>query len=241
VKTLLLCGVSDLLSQHLAYQLSRDGHRLLVTGSNLEMLQSLDAALCQSELHRYANVTAPRDTATWVNEQHIGLDGAALLLPPPEASTSLLVPWTFNLRQVEQLVFGPIELLRELIPQLRRGKKPKRVLIVLPWNTPALRANPATALATSLWRTALPQLTKEVERDGVQLNVYFTTPVDEPAPDAPPSLGTSGSIGPDVDDSGPPSAIVPCETARLAAGWFSSAFAPLFNQFLEHPTCGTQP
>jgi hypothetical protein len=238
VKTLLLCGVSDLLSQHLAYQLSRDGHRLLVTGPDIDVLQSLDAALCQSELHRYGTVMAPREIAEWVNEQHIGLDGAALVLPPPESGTSLLVPQSFNVRQVQQLVFGPIEILRELVPQLRRGKKPKRVLIVLPWNTPALLANPATALSTNLWRTALPQLTKELERDGVQLNVYLTNPVAEPPPVPSNPVSTSTLTRPDTNDSEAPTAIVPCETARVAAGWFSSAFSALFNQFIEHPTLG---
>lgn len=206
----------------------------------MDALQTLDAALCQSELHRHAAVTTPREIASWVNEQHIGLDGVALVLPAPEASTSLLVPLSFNLRQAEQLVFSSIELLRELLPQLRRGKKPKRILAVLPWNTPTLLAAPATTLAINLWRTALPQLTKELERDGVQLNVYLTTPVEELSPDASTPRLTSASSANDADDSGAPSPIVPCETARVAARWFSDALLPLFNQFIEHPNCGTR-
>lgn len=122
----------------------------------MDALQTLDAALCQSELHRHAAVTTPREIASWVNEQHIGLDGVALVLPAPEASTSLLVPLSFNLRQAEQLVFSSIELLRELLPQLRRGKKPKRILAVLPWNTPTLLAGaaPIDQRAGARWRTA---------------------------------------------------------------------------------------
>lgn len=228
MKTLLLWGVDDTLSRHLTYQLSVDGHRLLVTGADLDKLQELDAALCQSELHRFATTCAPRAVAEWVNEQHVGLDGAVLFVPPPEPGPALLVPITANLRRVERGVFVVIELLRELVPQLRRGKRPKRVLVVLPWDTDVGTVH--TAPLVNLWRTLIGQLADELAPEGVHLNVLLTSP----APSDP--TGATPAPFPEEDAEGVGrTTIVPCDNAVFAAGWFSPALSPLSGQFLHHP------
>jgi hypothetical protein len=244
VKTLLLWGVGDLLSQHLAYQLSLAGHRLLLAGSDFDKLQELDGALCQCELHRFTALMAPREVSQWVGEQHVGLDGVVLLAPDPEPNPSLLIPSTANLRQMERSVFAPIELLRELLPQLRRGRRPKRGLIILPWNAPTLATSATVELAAHLWRAALPRLSAELNRDGVQLNVLFTAPADSCAALDEAPIDTSASSGTHVSHAersdaeeagGAPRTITPCETALFAAEWFGAALAPLTSQFIEHP------
>ncbi len=240
MKTLLLWGVGDLLSQHLAYQLSLVGNRLLLAGADFDKLQELDVALCQCELHRFTAVTAPREVSQWVGEQHVGLDGIILFPPEPEPNPSLLVPSTANLRQIERSVFAPIELLRELLPQLRRGKRPKRGLVILPWNTPIFTTSAAVELAAHLWRAALPRLSSELHRDGIQLNVLFTAPADSgAAPDETPASSRPQASHPERSDAeetgGAPRTITPSETAMFAAEWFGAALAPLTSQFIEHP------
>lgn len=230
MKTLLLWGVDDTLSRHLTYQLSIDGHRLLVTGADLDKLQELDAALCQSEVHRFATTLPPRAVSEWVSEQHLGLDGAVLFVPPPEPGPALLAPITANLRRVERSVFVVIELLRELVPQLRRGKRPKRVLVVLPWDTDVGTVH--TTPLVNLWRTLIGQLAEELSQEGVHINVLLTSPAPSDAVNVPP---TSGPI-PDEDTEGAGrTTIVPCDNAVFAAGWFSPALSPLSGQFLHHP------
>lgn len=232
MKTLLLWGVETTLAQHIAYQLSLDGHRLLVTGSDFDNLQELDVALCQSELHRFRAQVAPRAVADWVSQQHIGLDGAVLFPPAPEPG-ALLTPLTANLRRADHAVFGAIELLRELVPQLRRGKRPKRVLIVIAWDN--VTPSPHISALVNLWQHLLGPLNGELEPDGVQVNVLHTSA------EVPPLCRTPSASNPPPSglDEEPPSngrtPIVPCENAVFAARWFSVALSPLSGQFVQHP------
>lgn len=230
MKTLLLWGVDDTLSRHLTYQLSVDGHRLLVTGADLDKLQELDAALCQSELHRFATTLAPRAVSEWVSEQHVGLDGGVLFVPPPEPGPALLTPITANLRRVERSVYVPIELLRELVPQLRRGKRPKRVLVVLPWDTDVATVH--TTPLVNLWRTLIGQLAEELGQEGIHINVLLTAPCPS-APEVALSPATGPIPGEDAEGASR-TTIVPCDNAVFAAGWFSAALSPLSGQFLHH-------
>lgn len=236
MKTLLLWGFRGSLSEELAYQLSLDGHRLLLSGGEFHQLQELDCALCQNELHRFTTVNAPRDVAHWVGEQHLGLDGIILLPPEPVPSVSLLVPLTVNSRNTTRAVFEPIELLRELLPQLRRGKRPKRVLVLLPWNTPNIATSASLASTVDAWRAAVPWLCRELERDRVALNVLFAPPGPTELPLAPhDKIPASTGAAVESEEQLPTRRISPSETARFAAAWFSTPFAPLSGQFIEHP------
>lgn len=235
MKTLLLWGLRSSISEEVAYQLSLDGHRLLLSGEDAAQLEELDLALCQNELHRFTAVTPPRDVAHWVSEQHVGLDGVVLFPPEPEPTASLLVPLTVNSRNVTRTVLEPIELVREVLPQLRRGKRPKRILVLLPWNTPDGARSASLATTLDAWRSALPWLCRELDRDRVVLNVLFAAP-DCPELPSPPDEGPPTSLGSAAaSDEQELRRISPSETARFAAAWFSPALAPLSGHFLEHP------
>ncbi len=235
MKTLLLWGVETHLARDLAYQLSVNGHRLLVTGADFDKLQELDATLCQSELHRVGALVVPRAVAEWVSEQHLGLDGVVVFPPSPEPG-ALLTPLTANLRRVERSVLTVVELLRELVPQLRRGKRPKRVLVVLEWDTGL--PNPHVESLVNLWQTLVTALADELSHEGVQLNVLYTSPDEvEPAP----TLGAEITPAPratraEEETAAPePTVTNPSATAVFAAGWFSEALSALNGQFVHHP------
>lgn len=235
MKTLLLWGVDTILSQHITYQLSVNGHRLLATGPNFDNLQELDVALCQPELHRFSTALAPRSVAEWVSEQHIGLDGVVLFPPPPEPGT-LLTPLTANLRRAERSVYAPVELLRELVPQLRRGKRPKRVLVVLAWDTPSPSVHETSLV--NLWQSLVRALVDELEPEGVQLNVLYTcaqAPAATPTASRPVSSSPTRARAEEETSTSERTALIPCDTAVFAAEWFSPALSPLNGQFLHHP------
>lgn len=234
MKTLLLWGVEATLHEHITYQLSVDGHRLLVTGPDEEALQELDAELCQSELHRFSANVSPRGVAEWVSEQRVGLDGVVLFPPLPEPG-ALLTPLTANLRRAERSVYGAVELLRELLPQLRRGKRPKRVLVVLAWDNPAPSVH--VAANVNLWQTLLGVLTDELQPEGVQLNVLYTSAEISPTNTASISSPARPRPEPRDEETGVTerALIVPCDNAVFAASWFSPALSQLSGQFVHHP------
>jgi hypothetical protein len=170
-----------------------------------------------------------------VSEQHVGLDGVVLFPPPPEAG-ALLTPLTANLRRAERSVYGAIELLRELVPQLRRGKRPKRVLVVLAWDGPAPSAH--SAALVNLWQHLTPLLADELEPEGVNLNVLYTS-AETSSADAPIAGSTLSGPGrahaEEESGTAERTALVPCDNAVFAAEWFSTALSPLNGQFVHHP------
>lgn len=234
MKTLLLWGVGDEFSQHLAYQLSLDGHRLLVTGPSFDKLQALDVQLCQSELHRFAAVTAPQKVAEWVEQQRVGLDGVLVIPPTPGSAGSLFVPMTVNVRCAEECIYTPLELLRTLLAQLRKGKRPKRVLVLLPWPASSGGQTPHAELLVNSWRHLITQLADELSLEGIHINALYTAAAT-PEPHGMTVAVTSETPTPTVTSEDARATIVPCATAVLAAQWFSETLAPLTGQFVCHP------
>src|SRR5690606_4586915 len=115
--------------------------------------------------------------------------------------------------------------------QLRRGKRPKRVLIVIAWDT--VTPSPHASAFVNLWQLLLGPLNDELEPEGVQVNVLLTSseiPTPSQTSAASPSNG--------VDEESPSNGrvpITPCDNAVFAAGWFSAALSPLSGQFVRHP------
>jgi NAD(P)-dependent dehydrogenase (short-subunit alcohol dehydrogenase family) len=174
MKTFLVWGVRSELSEELCLELARGGRRLLVAGDNPEALTLLDATLAQSELHRYRTSCSSDGIAEWVKSQRVGLDGLVLFPEAPAPERSILLPDAELQPLLEASVLRPTQVMRELLPQLERGKKPKPIWIVLDW---AATGTPLTGGWTEIllqtWRTYVQQLAIELVRQELVVNALF--------------------------------------------------------------------
>lgn len=195
-------GIESEFSTHAARALAASGHRLLLVGSDRQMLEQLDAGLAQSELHRFTQTPALNAVGAWVEEQNAGLDGLVVFVPAPEPQPSVFVPLSANLRSSERSVFTTVELIRELLPQLRRGKRPKRVLLVLDWQSNP--HPPMAAVLTHTWQALLPSLTAELNKQGSHFNVLCLRKATSEAADKPIAEASGEPAPPTNPPDAPP-------------------------------------
>jgi hypothetical protein len=250
VKSLLMWGVDSYFSNQAARALAADRHRLLLLGEDRPALEALDARLAQSELHRLATTPRPNEVGAWVQEQGVGLDGLVLFPPPPESHSTLFVPATINLRGSDKCVFGIVELVRELLPQLRRGKRPKQVLVVIDWS-PTIQLTPLGTALLAFWQAALPAITRELNKEGSHFNVLCLHESTQPPNVVAAQAGSAGAgiaqpqkhLGAaDTDTSKSltePEEAPLSDYVRSALALVSLHFSPtlqfLNGQFLRHP------
>jgi hypothetical protein len=246
VKSLLIWGIGSEFSRHAARALAADGHRLLIVGREKAILEQLDTTLVQSELHRLTTVPTPDGLAAWVTEQNIGLDGVVLLPPPPEATTNVLVPLSINVRSAENSCLGVVEVIRDLLPQLRRGKRPKRVLVVLDWYVDT-ELSPLAEILAETWAAASPQLTRELNKEGIHFNTLLlrarTESPSKPHGSETPIRRVSEPFEPGTPDGehGLPDdePCAPTEFVQSGLTLIKLCFSPemhfLNGQFLQHP------
>lgn len=242
-------GVASDLTRRAAHALAAEGHRLLLVGDEPNTLEELDARLAQSELHRVKTTGPVHELAAWIQEQNVGLDGLVLFAPPPEPGHSLFVPTTVNLRNAERSLFGVLEVVRGLLPQLRKGKKPKRILVVLDWCR-GHDNNPMQAWLERAWQAVLPAVTHELNKEGSNLNVLCLLETTEPATEtthpAPnsqnvSSLGTPNAPQLEESSSAHGSNEAPAsDYVHSAVSLIRLNFSPMMlflnGQFLQHPS-----
>jgi NAD(P)-dependent dehydrogenase (short-subunit alcohol dehydrogenase family) len=171
VKTLLVWGVETELSESVCLELARRDRRLLVAGQSATQLELLDATLVQSELHRYRAELESVGLADWVRTQRIGLDGLVLFpLPPTSERSALQSPEALQALTGASLL-APLEVIRSLLPQLERGKKPKSILVVLDWQPGPSAVSAWTTILKQAWGSCVRQLGRELASSGLVINV----------------------------------------------------------------------
>lgn len=237
-------GLGTDLSSRAAQKLAADGHRLLLVGQDRQMLEELDARLAQSELHRLTATTTVTELDDWVHQQNVGLDGLILFPPPPEPAPSLFVPLSFNLRSSERSMLSALELLRGLLPQLRRGKRPKRILIVLDWSSHA-DSGPLAALLEGAWEAAMPLITRELNTEGSDFSALCLHERTEPQPATEVSAAHSepSTVESSVEQhlaqvDQPPASEYVESVLSLIGLYFSPVLRFMNGQFLHHPSAG---
>jgi NAD(P)-dependent dehydrogenase (short-subunit alcohol dehydrogenase family) len=239
VKTFLIAGVETELSESLCLELARRDRRLLVAGRGTTQLELLDATLVQNELHRYHVGLEGGDLAEWSKTQRIGLDGLVLFPPLPTAAQPILLAPEALQALTSVSLLAPIEVIRRLLPQLERGKKPKSILVVLDWQQPD--PSPIAAWVTVLkqaWRSCVRELAHELAGSGLVINALYPGNLYS---DQDPSDAAGASAGelPEVDrppaaEAGLPGGVLRVQDAARAAAQLLDDAAPTQSgQFLE--------
>jgi NAD(P)-dependent dehydrogenase (short-subunit alcohol dehydrogenase family) len=192
VKTFLVWNIACPLSEQVCLELARRGHRLLCVGDSPDLLARLDLELSQAELHRFAGQLAARDLPDWVAQQKVGLDALVMFPTAPVVNLGLLALQTKLDEQLRTSLTAPLEVMRQLMPSLMRGKKPKPLLVVLGWQT--LSRGPAAwdACLIDTWRTCIRRLARDNAEQGLCFNLFCPGKLVEgfsvlnaPAPDDP--------------------------------------------------------
>ncbi len=149
----------------------------------------------------------------------------------------------------DRSLLAVIELIRGLLPQLRRGKRPKRILVVLDW-CGSSDPNPLTALLERAWEAALPSITYELNKEGSHFNALCLLEATEPSEpaattatkDGPPLqvIAADGEPESSSEDAGmpPPSPYVQ-SVLSLIEMYFSPMMQFLNGQYLQHSSHAT--
>lgn len=241
MKTVLVWGVRKGACSEVVRALASENQRLLLTGPDVTHLAELDASLPQSELHRYRQSPAEDHLlAEWVAEQGVGLDAVVLFPPPPEPA-AILTPRSVHARNVDVCVLQPVELVRQLVPVLRKGRGSKNVLGVLDWVSPLKPPERVDGWLPAVWQRLLPELADELAPQQVHVNLLrlgavLDELVSEAVHSGEPDAERVAARVKAMAERAPGGVLLdPGDVAALVCAWLSPPLNHLSGQCLDHP------